>query len=456
MPVQPIPLDGGIPLFTSSYSGGGSATPAPVPTSSRAWSVGNSVVVLPINSVPTKSTAYVGDILSSQVTLDFDPLNDEYLPVYGSKATQDQGMLIDLNEGRIGVPSNIRVFDPRLEEEVFELLPPLPPDPPFAPPVFRQKPTFGVPIGIKWYNTQQGDQGRAQAFDQVVAQEESNVLFVADAYNYLDENGNEIEEGLKYQWRVNNRLTSDKKYLYLPNVERRDIDGYSQNGYEISLEVSNEIGVVYNSVELLVWGGENGNEPIDLEPPIPFQNEFGFYWFWDESQDRLVKVFNDGTATDANGNPIGNINPDAGITPVKVPSLKITTNSGDTLEYNIDSPDIKGVLRRSRYIEVLPRTLVGIYGRKNYKGGNYYFFNYSSNRIYKIELPVSKRDIKSLKVRYFDDFTSYLDLSQVPVIQLPTNKTRVNFDSADILHHFGADPGPSDSKLVSDLRRFDT
>lgn len=449
---QVITLNGNDPVFSGSFN----VVVPSASNSARAWAPGNSVVVLPISSTPTVSTTYVGNIISSPLNLDFDLVDDEYLPVIGSKATQDQGMLIDMGEGRIAVPSDLRVFDSNLEDQVFELLPDLPPDPPFAPPVFRQKENFGVPIGIKWYNIQEGDAARAQGFDQIVAQEDSNVLFLADAYNYVDENGNEIEDDLSYQWRVNGRLTSDKKFLYLPNIERNDIEPYSQNGYDISLEVSNDIGVVFNSVELLVWSGEDGNNPIDLDPPIPFQNEFGFYWFYDESQDRLVKVFNDGTTTDEDGNPIGTIDPDAGITPVKLPSLKIITNSGDTLEYNVDAPNVKGILRRSRYIEVLPRTLVGIYGRKNFKGGNYFFFNYSTDRIYKIELPVSKRDIRSLKVRYFDNFTSNFIPSQIPTIQLPTNRTRIRFDVADILHWNGANPGLSDSQLVNDLRRFDT
>lgn len=456
MPVLPYYINPSDPNFTGSV---GTVIPQPTTTAataSKAWAPGGptGIVVLPGQAQTTGSVPFVGNILFNQVNLNFDLTDDEYLQPLSETPTQDLGMLVQSGKGILGVPSDIRVFDRKLEDDVVELLPPLPPVPPFRPPVLRPDFTSTRPIGILAYNVLDQDLGRLDRFDDVVAVERSNVLLLADAYNYIDEDGNEVERGLTYDWRIDGKLVSNKRFLYFPEIERLDTDPFSKNSYYVQLEVSNEIGTVVNAVNLKVWGGEENNNLIDLDPSIPFQIANGFYWFWDETQERLVKVSTSGQVFDPNGNPLNyTIDPTVGQVPTKPPTVKFTTITGNTYEYNVDSSNIQGILRRTKYIEVLPRAMVGIWGRKNFKGGNYFFFNYSQDTIYKIELPTSKRDVRSVKIRYFNNFNNYLDPSATKNVQWPTSITRRKFDMADMLHWLG--DSPTDAELVNDLKRFE-
>ncbi len=446
MPATVITYNGNDPVFSGSFTD--LSTQTPLPSASAVVDPGSGVVVV-VPSTTQSVLPLVGGILNSNLDFSFD---GDYLEAYTEKTTANRGVLIEFNSGSLIIPRDMRIFESKLNEDVFELLPPLPATPPFAPPVFRKK-YNNEPVGILHYNTNSTNFGRLVGLGQVVAIEKSNVLLVADAYNYRDSDTNqEVVTGLEYVWRIDGKIVSTDAYLFLPEIARKDLEPYTRNSYNIQIEVFNGIGTIFNSIDLLVWGGEENNVPIDIDPSIPFQIENGFFYFWDQQQTRLLKVFPN-QVTDLNGNLVDFVfDFVSGQVPTSLPTATFTTITGDRYEYNVSSAEIAGILRRTRYVELLPRTLLAIWGRKNFKGGNYFLFNYSHDTIFRVEIPTSKRDIKSLKLVYLDDFNNYLNMSQIPVIQWPTSITKKKFDAADILHWLGATK--TDAELVIDIQKL--
>ena len=139
---------------------------------------------------------------------------------------------------------------------------------------------------------------------------DDNPLFVADAYNFKTDDGvampeevykygpnSEVEDGLEYEWIVDGKVVSNKKYYQIwgvnsPNgnkgaVHNEKNDSFSGQAINVVLIVKNKVGSVSTNFSFVVWGGlDTKGAPLDWgrdwntgiwdHPDISQQNNVGF------------------------------------------------------------------------------------------------------------------------------------------------------------------------------------
>ena len=296
----------------------GSPPVPPVPESIvRAYNV---TTTYPSESYSARETTQILSSMTTAKTVGVG-LNTDGTP-YSGHIVNSEGIptAIEGDGGAFRIPNEKVYFERGSYENVLdiqftEFAPSLPavdePElPPFLPPTLRLRSEVGgdpKPSGIIVYNARfwilGDDKGYWESLvptstGKVVCEAGAYIVLSADAWSYKTDTGEEIREGLTYEWIIDGTVVSVERGLRMfdvfpnglakPNtgIFRLSNDEWTPKSYDITLKVTNKIGTSISQIGLLVYGGQDGlGANLDASDFEPFQDRAGYYMnFYDSTR----------------------------------------------------------------------------------------------------------------------------------------------------------------------------
>jgi len=106
------------------------------------------------------------------------------------------------------------------------------------------------------------------------------IFYIREMLNYIDEDGENVTEGLEYKWTLDGDVVSDQPYFQMFRAESDDQKQWRESkDRTITCEISNSQGSISQDITFRVYGRQSGEDGDNSHRALK-----GFYWEFDQER----------------------------------------------------------------------------------------------------------------------------------------------------------------------------